>query len=234
MSVIMTEASLQLENLTVEERGVLALQLLQEQVVDQRQKLHYWRSITNQPAQIDTGYVAQHLVSLVTGVEGAGMRGKGEDLADGSEVKSANFLDALDRRGACAPRWNLMANDVRTMENLLHRPAIYLVSLDLNGPGLFRARLWCLYPGMHLAFRGRYVEWMEKLGKPKLEDPRRPYANFQLFPPRLKTDDSYARHGNGRDFARLQIQLEIPPTATKIFHGEEHPTGHVTLLTMAP
>ena len=77
----------------------MALLLLQEQVIDQREKLHYWRDVTSQPAQIDTGYISQHIASLITGVPGGGMRGKGDDLADGSEVKSANFLDSLDKKG---------------------------------------------------------------------------------------------------------------------------------------
>jgi len=138
----MVETHPKLSELGESERGTLALKLLQEQVADQRKKLHYWRSVTKQPAQIDTGYVAQHLVSLVTGLEGGGMRGKGEDLADSSEVKSANFLDALDARGAIAPRWNFMANDMKSMEDLLKRPAIYLVSLDLSPDSRFRARVW--------------------------------------------------------------------------------------------
>jgi len=230
----MVEAHPGLGKLDVNQRGALALKLLQEQVVDQRKKLHYWRSVTKQPAQIDTGYVAQHLVSLVTGLEGGGMRGKGEDLVDNSEVKSANFLDALDRRGAIAPRWNFMSNDMKSMEDLLKRPAIYLVSLDLSPDSRFRARVWCLFPDKHTAFRDRYIEWMEKLGKPKLQDPARPYSNFQLFPPRLETLDDFARHGNGRHFPRLKIELETAPAASKIFHAEEDPQGQVTLLTMAP
>ncbi len=84
----MPHALPELDALSEVERGVLALQLLQEQVVEQRRKLQHWRLITIQPAQIDTGYVGQHLVSLITGIKGGGMRGKGDDLFDGSEVKS--------------------------------------------------------------------------------------------------------------------------------------------------
>jgi hypothetical protein len=162
------------------------------------------------------------------------MRGKGEDLADKSEIKSANFLDSLDRRGAIAPRWNFMSNDVPSMENLLERPAIYLVSLDLNPKKLFRVRIWRLDPKGDEPFRNRYIEWMEKLGKPKLSDPNRPYANFQLFPPRLKSNDDYARHGKGVDFVPLRIQLEDPPASVKIFHAEEDDTGTVGLVALTP
>ncbi len=44
------------------------------------------------------------------------MRGKGDDLSDGSEVKSANFLDSLDKKGATAPRWNFTAVTQEIME----------------------------------------------------------------------------------------------------------------------
>jgi len=217
-------------------RAELARELLQEQVIDQRRRLHRWRELTGQPAQIDTGYVAQHLVSVVTGIQGEGMRGKGQDLSDGSEVKSANFLDALDRRGAIAPRWNFMANDIDTMESLLEVPAIYLVSIDLNTHSRVRARVWRLHPSMHEVFRDRYIEWMERLGKPKLVDPRRPYANFQLFPPRSQTNDEFARHGNGRvdGFSRLRVELESPPSSSLLFLAEEDPPGTVVIRRFPP
>lgn len=100
-----------LSELNLTERQKYIVKLLKEQVINQRANLHFWRNLTGQPAQIDTGYIAQHLVSLVTGVKGGGFRGKGDDLEDGSEVKSANFLDSLDARKRVAPRWNFTCND---------------------------------------------------------------------------------------------------------------------------
>ncbi|MBI5711439.1 MAG: MamI family restriction endonuclease [Candidatus Eisenbacteria bacterium] len=223
-----------LATLSPKERSRLTMQLLQEQVVDQRQRLHSWRDITEQPAQIDTGYVAQHLVSLVTAIPGAGMRGKGLDLIDGSEIKSANFLDALDKRGAKAPRWNFLARNEADMEAFLGRETLYLVSLDQTTGGRVRARVWRLFPGQHEALAARYREWMKKKGKPKLSDPRRPDANFQLFPPRNQTDDDYARHGNGHDFERLQITLEVEPASRKIYQAEEDAQGQIQVLRFAP
>jgi hypothetical protein len=237
--------------MSVEQRAGLATQILQEQVVEQRKKLHFWRDITQQPAQIDTGYVAQHLVSLVTGLKGSGMRGKGDDLVNGAEVKSANFLDALDKRGAVSPRWNFQSNDLPSMEGLLKVPAIYLVSMDLNDKDKIRARIWRLDPQAHQPFRDRYTAWMDSHGRPKLLDPKRPAANFQLFPPRNKSADSFARHGQvvtvgqveltvevparaAKLFPKLQIELEHPPMSTKIFHAEEDDSGRIALIVMAP
>lgn len=224
--------NINLQNLD-DERLELAVKLLQEQVIDQRERLHFWRDLTNQSAQIDTGYVSQHLVSIITKIPGGGMRGKGDDLSDGSEVKSANFLDSLDKRGAIAPRWNFSSNDVETMESYLKVPAIYLVSLDLNANGKFRARVWKLDPRNHTKFNRRYKEWMKKLGKPKLKDPKRPGANFQLFPPRNKTNDNYARHGNGKEngFEPIQILLEGTTGSELIFKAEENNRGLIEIKT---
>ena len=82
------------------------MRLLDEQIVDARRRLHFWRNLTRQPAQGDSGYISQHLVSLIAHLEGGGFRGKGLDLSDGSEIKSANFLDSKDAKGSVAPRWN--------------------------------------------------------------------------------------------------------------------------------
>lgn len=214
---------LNLKELTEDQRIALIIKLLQEQVTDQRKKLGYWRDLTKQPAQIDTGYISQHLVSLITSIYGGMMRGKGTDLEDGSEIKSANFLDSLDKRGAIAPRWNFSSNDLKTMEAFLSVPSIYLVSMDLNPSGNCRTRVWKLDPHKHVVFRERYIEWMKKLGKPKLLKENRPGINFQLFPPRFKTDDNFARHGNGRKngFTRIKIELDNVQGVKKILQAEE-------------
>lgn len=222
-----------LSNLSLEKRGEYAMKLLQEQVIEQRTDLHFWRDLTGQPAQIDTGYIAQHLVSIVTGIRGGGFRGKGDDLKDGSEVKSANFLDSLDKQGATAPRWNFTCNDEAQMTGLLDYPAIYLVSIDFNPEDDMRFRVWKLLPKRHTLFKGRYEEWMETLGYPKLADPRRPGVNFQLFPPRMRTTDDFARHGNDRKngFKRLEIPLDDGMGAKRIFHAEIHQNA-ITLRQM--
>lgn len=214
----------QLSRLSLQERGEYAIQFLQEQVIEQRANLHFWRDFTGQPAQIDTGYVAQHLVSIVTGIKGDGFRGKGDDLEDGSEVKSANFLDSLDKRGTVAPRWNFTCNDEVQMTGLLNYPAIYLVSMDFNPEKDMRFRVWKLLPKRHALFKERYEEWMEKLGYPKLAGQRRVGVNFQLFPPRMATMDDFARHGNNRKdgFKRLRIPLDDDIGTKLIFHAEIH------------
>lgn len=212
-----------LGTLSREERKTLATELLTEQVLQQRNKLNHWSAITAQSSQIDTGYIAQHLVSLQTQIAGQGMRGKGDDLCDGSEVKSANFLDSLDKKGATAPRWNFTAVTRQIMERFLEYPAVYLLSMDLNENQKFRTRIWKIDVTKHVILRERYIEWMHELGYPKFEANNEESVNFQLFPPHSQTNETCARHGNGRanGFSKLHIPLEGIDGAELIFCAEE-------------
>ena len=188
-----------LKLLSKEQRKELAKALIEEQVVKQRNLLSHWSTLTAQSSMIDTGYIAQHLVSLQTQIAGQGMRGKGDDLCDGSEVKGANFLDSLDKAGATAPRW------------------------DLNPEKNYRIRIWKVNIQEHQILRARYIEWMNKLGYPKFADTtKKPSVNFQLFPPKNGTNQNYARHGNGKEngFSKLQIPLENTPGSELIFKAE--------------
>jgi hypothetical protein len=46
---------------------------------------------------------------------------------------------------------------------------------------------------------------------------------FQLFPPHFKTEESFARHGNGMSngFSPLKIELEGVKGAKRVLHAEE-------------
>ncbi len=219
-----------LRNLSYDDRKLLAQRLLEQQVLAQRSLLSGWSIITAQSSQIDTGYIAQHLVSLQTQIAGQGMRGKGDDLSDGSEVKSANFLDSLDKKGATAPRWNFTAINPQIMEQFLNYESLYLLSMDLNPTGFFRTRIWKINVTVHQPLRTRYIEWMDTKGYPKFRNKTEyPSVNFQLFPPRSGTDDNYARHGNGRSngFDPLRVMLEDVDGSELIFRADETPTGIV-------
>lgn len=212
-----------LKLLSKDQRKELAKALIEEQVVKQRNLLAHWSTLTAQSSMIDTGYIAQHLVSLQTQIAGQGMRGKGDDLCDGSEVKGANFLDSLDKAGATAPRWNFTAVTKDIMVRFLDYNAIYLLSIDYNPDKNFRIRIWKVNIQEHTILRERYIEWMDKLGYPKFADTtKKPSVNFQLFPPNNGTNQNYARHGNGRvnGFAKLQIPLENTAGSELIFKAE--------------
>lgn len=211
-----------LVHLSREQRMLLAKALIQEQIVDQKNMLSHWSLLTAQSSMIDTGYIAQHLVSLQTQIAGQGMRGKGDDLCDGSEVKGANFIDSLDKNGATAPRWNFNSVSIEIMERFLNYKSIFLLSIDLNPKGQYRIRIWKVDIHKHILLRNRYQEWMIKLGYPKFADPGHKSINFQLFPPRNGTDENFARHGNGRanGFEKLNIPLENIEGSELIFRAD--------------
>ena len=211
--------------LTREQRMELAKLLIMEQVIEQRFLLSHWSTVTAQSSMIDTGYIAQHLVSLRTQISGQGMRGKGDDLSDGSEVKSANFLDSLDRNGATAPRWNFTAITQEIMERFLEYSSIYLLSIDHNPQNDTRIRIWHINIREHTILRERYILWMNQKGYPKFADTNnKPSVNFQLFPPADRTNQSYARHGNNRanGFPALRIPLQDTPGGELIFEAIIH------------
>lgn len=207
--------------LSEENRIDLCKDLLNEQILFQRIKLEKWSIVTAQSSQIDTGYIAQHLVSLRTQIPGQGMRGKGDDLCDGSEVKSANFLDSLDKKGAIAPRWNFTAVTPDIMERFLNYNSLYLLSIDLNKDRKVRIRIWAVDVTKHDVLRKRYILWMKTKGYPKFKNNKNESVNFQLFPPRMFKDETFARHGNNRanGYPSIEIDLENNESSKLIFYA---------------
>ena len=225
----MADEALEFRKLTVEQRKELALRLLDELIVDARKQLHFWRSLTHKPAQVDSGYIGQHLVSLITHLEGGGIRGKGIDLSDGSEIKSANFLDSKDAKCSVVPRWSFTVKQESEMFSCLKCKWIYLVSTDNFGAGV-RVRAWRMSPKVHGAFAKRFRLWAKKVGFPIFRQPgkKRKDANFQLFPPRNGSADDSARHGGGGPagpnkvrMPELKIMLNEPPGSDLLFHAEQ-------------
>lgn len=79
-------------------------QFIDEIIVAPKRSLKKWATITNQTPAAKIGYVGQHLASLITGVPGTGSGARGDDLADGSEVKSCNKIDQADKCKDCGAR----------------------------------------------------------------------------------------------------------------------------------
>lgn len=66
-----------------------------------KKAIRKWSQITNQTAQGKFAYPSQHLASLITKVKGKGTAARGDDLADGSEVKSCSRADQLSECKDC-------------------------------------------------------------------------------------------------------------------------------------
>lgn len=146
-----------LSGLSPDDRISLLEELFRDIYVGQHLTLQKWAALTGQSAQIDTGYIAQFVSSIAMGIPGQGFRGKGDDLIDGSEVKSAANISGVDR-----PRWNhnlgTIAQDRErrkkdqptTWEQYLECPTIFYLLVDRvvsdsdeDGHPI-RIRTWCL------------------------------------------------------------------------------------------
>jgi hypothetical protein len=66
-----------------------------------RLKFLQWANITKQSPSFKIGYPAQHLASLITGVEGGRSAARGDDLSDRSEIKGCNRVDQVDNCKNC-------------------------------------------------------------------------------------------------------------------------------------
>lgn len=82
--------------ITILDNERLIKQLIDELVLQPRLNAIEWSKITKQTPNIKIGYPGQHLASLVTGMTGERTGARGNDLIDGSEVKSCSRIDQLD------------------------------------------------------------------------------------------------------------------------------------------
>ncbi len=87
--------------ITINSNAALVEKFILEAILIPRLKVIEWSKITKQTPGLKIGYPAQHIASLLTGVEGKRTAARGDDLADGSEVKGCNRLDQLDTCGNC-------------------------------------------------------------------------------------------------------------------------------------
>ena len=92
------------EFITIDNNLELVEQFLNELIVSPKRLLRNWASITNQTPAAKIGYIGQHLASLLTGVKGTRTGARGNDLEDGTEVKSCNKIDQADKCKDCGSR----------------------------------------------------------------------------------------------------------------------------------
>jgi hypothetical protein len=214
-----------LRALSADERRLRIEELITDFFVDARATLVKWSQVTGQSAQIDTGYIAQHLASLVLQIPGQGFKGKGVDLGDGSEVKSASIVSGIDR-----PRWNhnmgTAADDLKREAKggktkgfvyLNETPSVFYVLFDRvhDGTGAptskLRVRGWCINARTDRAWRSLVTRYL---------DARQGATyNLQLHPP-VGYDDSIVVNELGNlDMANarvLDVHFELPEPGKKI------------------
>jgi hypothetical protein len=84
---------------TIEDNENKIVEFLHESLISHRMFYRKWSEITNQTATVKSGYLSQHLASLITGVKGSYTGARGDDLLDGTEVKACTRIDQLDTCG---------------------------------------------------------------------------------------------------------------------------------------
>lgn len=195
-----------LQGLSGDERRFLLEELIYDFFVDQRGDLLKWSALTGQSAQIDTGYIAQHMASVTLAEPGQGFKGKGVDLADGGEVKSAAILSGVDR-----PRWNHnlgkpSEDEDRELRGLkpkwvsyLAAPCLFYVLFDRapKAVDLFRVRAWCVEPERDLAWTDLVKTFVGERSSSRY--------NFQLHPPIGRADDLVVNTLGNLDFAKVKV-----------------------------
>lgn len=201
---------MELNELNEKEREILAKKFIEEVILPQWAQLSNWNSLTNQTSQLDFGYLSQHLVSLITGIEGNNQRGKGDDMADGSEVKSASCVDAED-----TPRWNNVNCGKKTVADITammdNTPFLFFVLLDTTekGGNILRCRIWAVRPGEDQAYRDVMIHWAGKKENGEITS-----SNLQLHPPRWeKAASNLTTNTSGNLKMPLvyeSIQLDVP------------------------
>ena len=87
--------------ITISDNQRLIVNLLRELVLNPRINALRWSKLTKQTPNMKIGYPAQHLASLIAGVEGVRTGARGDDLADGTEIKSCSRVDQLDNCRDC-------------------------------------------------------------------------------------------------------------------------------------
>ena len=93
-----------LKLITIGDNVNLIKQLIDELVLQPRIKALEWSKITKQTPNMKVGYPGQHLASLVVGMEGCKTGARGNDIIDGSEVKSCSRVDASDKCNDCGEK----------------------------------------------------------------------------------------------------------------------------------
>lgn len=69
--------------------------------INPRKTLHEWSCITGQTNHTKVGYTGQHLASVIINTRGCKTGARGQDCADGTEVKSCSRVDQSDKCNRC-------------------------------------------------------------------------------------------------------------------------------------
>jgi hypothetical protein len=89
------------EDITLKVSEDMIKECITDLYINPKKSMIKWSRITNQTAQGKFAYPSQHLASLITKIRGRGSAARGDDLADGSEVKSCSRADQFQECKDC-------------------------------------------------------------------------------------------------------------------------------------
>lgn len=87
--------------ITISNNEEQIVDFIKQMLIMPRKAIHEWSKITNQTPNLKIGYPGQHLASLILGMKGNATGARGEDICDGSEVKSCSKVDQSDKCKDC-------------------------------------------------------------------------------------------------------------------------------------
>lgn len=168
------------------------IQMIKDLFIIPRDLMNKWSSITNQTAQVRLAYPGQHLASIITGLPGVGTAARGDDLADGTEVKSCSRADQLGICRNCNARvmrhlpecpscgstdieikedshWIFSIRSEEELKLLLSLPRILLILFDRDSEKYIQIRAWQINPNndyVRQFFNNYFYEnFLKKYGK---------------------------------------------------------------------
>ena len=168
-----------------------------------------YASITAQPTPEDSRAWSQILISALTGINGVA-RHKGQDLADGSDVKSANAWYSIDKvRFNGVIKAGTQSHLAGSMAYLDQMPFLFFVMWDYNPVNdRERVRVWVVRPQHDTLFRAIAQKWYGQLADGTIRS-----NNFQLHPPVNENNDVFTNQcGN----------LVYPLLLTAEWNGREY------------
>jgi hypothetical protein len=187
------------ESADLETSPEMVKQCLHDLYVEPRNNLYEWSKITEQTAQVRLAYPGEHLACVITGVKGSGSAARGDDLSDGTEVKSCSRADQLSECRNCGEKvlvwqeecpacgsediniktdshWIFSIRDEKELNLYLNKvPRLLLLMFDRESPDTdeVRLRAWSVDPDQwyYRAFIRDYWENNYKKKKNQGKDP---------------------------------------------------------------
>ena len=166
------------------DRLKLTQKFLKEVYFEFRQVGLKWAKLTHQTNFFPKGYLGQNLVSIVVGIRGTGTAARGDDLIDGSEVKTCARVDQLNNCKDCKARiasylnecpkcngsnikrmvdshWICPVDDSNYKKYREGMPTIYFLLVDDDGLGndyLVRFTIWRIEPRSNAIWQKSYID----------------------------------------------------------------------------